>query len=144
VDKTILVCTVITTVFGAVSLLPLFGIDLRIRGRSEMSAEVLSRSWHKRGARIWTSFGLCVLSATLSGGAFYYFFHPRIVVQVLEKPVDRIIEKTVPTECPVIKACRHHQAEPKSWANTTGGYHAKQFWRGEYTARNNGSEQSYR
>jgi hypothetical protein len=104
VEVTILVCTVISTVMGAVSLLPLFGFDLRIRGRSEMSADVLARSWHKKGARIWTSLGLCLLGTILSAGAIYYFSRPRIVEKITEKPVDRVIEKTVKAECPTVQS----------------------------------------
>jgi hypothetical protein len=102
VELTILICTLICTLTSIVGLLPQFGIDLRWRGRSEVSGELTTSSRNVRDRRRWLAFGLTVLSVCLSAGAFYYFHRPRLVTveKIVEKPVDRIVEKTVQQDCP--------------------------------------------
>lgn len=99
-EVTMLVCTLVMTATSLVAVLPLLGVDLRIRGRSAQSAEVSGfPPGRKRLARVWIALALCILSACMSAFAAYYFFRPRIVEKVIEKPVEKIIEKLVPQEC---------------------------------------------
>jgi hypothetical protein len=65
-----------------------------------VSADVVSRSWTQKGKLRWVALIVAVLSLCLSSGAFYYFFRPRTVEKVVEKPIDRIVEKNVPIPCP--------------------------------------------
>jgi hypothetical protein len=47
---------------------------------------------------------LVAASLAMSGYGAYRGYHPKIVI--IEKPVDRIVEKTVPADCPKTKPFR--------------------------------------
>jgi hypothetical protein len=95
----ILVCTVLGLLIAAIGLLPQLGFDLRIHGRSGTDPEA---SVAKPGGKPWIGVGLLVISLCLSGGAFYYFFRPRIQERTIEKPVEKIVERLIPQDCPKV------------------------------------------
>lgn len=61
------------------------------------AASMPSRKW-----KLVIMLGLVALSLGLTGYAFYRSLRPKIVEKIIEKPVDRIVEKEkiVPAECP--------------------------------------------
>jgi hypothetical protein len=90
-DITMLVCAVLGVLITAVGLLPQLGVDIRIWGRSATVKPL----------RVpWLSILILIVSTSLSAAAFYYFFRPRILEKIVEKPVDRIVEKSVLVPCP--------------------------------------------
>jgi hypothetical protein len=95
-DIAMLVFAALAAMAGVVAILPLFGFDLRIIGRP---AVPLDQTTPRTTKRAWLALVLVLVSLGLSTGAFYYFFHPRII----EKP-ERVVEKSVPTPCPEQKA----------------------------------------
>jgi hypothetical protein len=100
-DVEILVLTAIAAAGAVITALPPLGFDIRIRGRQAVPlAPVESR----RTRKAWLALVLAVLSLGLSAGAFYYFFHPRIVQKIVDGPVS--------TPCPEIPAKRSEN-EPK-------------------------------
>jgi hypothetical protein len=93
----ILVPAAVSAIAAVTAVLPSLGFDLRIIGRPNMPLEGMPAF---RARQAWIALGIAVISLGVSAGAFYYFFRPRIV----EKPVEKIIEKAVPTACPEQKA----------------------------------------
>jgi hypothetical protein len=93
-DAVLLICAVVGTVASILALLPVFGFDLRIRHRSDPSASVPPKT--RREKRLWVAVALAALSVALSGASFYRLERPRIVEKIVEKPVDRVIEKDCP------------------------------------------------
>jgi hypothetical protein len=95
----ILVLTAIGVAAGIVSALPPLGFDLRIVGRPKMPLEGIP---YFRARQAWVAISISLVSLAVSGMAFYYFFRPRVREKIVEKPVDRIVEKqvSVPVPCP--------------------------------------------
>lgn len=113
-DAIMLACAVIGAIAAILMLLPLlFGVDLRIRRRSDMSTEIASPE-RRREKRLWAAVVLAVLSVLLSAASFYRLQRPRIVEKIVEKPVDRIVEKLVPQECPQPKIAKNGKANKPS------------------------------
>jgi len=96
VEIALLTCAILTTIFGCLTVLPLIGVDLRILGRPAMSEA--STIGIRRGKRVWIALSFSIVSLCLSAAAVYYFARPRIVT--IEKPVEKVVEKLVPQECP--------------------------------------------
>jgi hypothetical protein len=115
-DIAILAFTVLGALFCGITVLPLLGLDIRIFGRSEMASEV--RVGKRGQKRPWLTIAVLVVDLFLSMGAFYYFFRPRIV----EKTVDRVIEKIIKTECPKTTPPSTRVSEPsrETEQNRTG------------------------
>jgi hypothetical protein len=117
-DITILICTLITTLVTVLLLLPALGYDIRIRGRSAMAAAVSAPTpGRRREKRVWLALGLSILSVSMSLFAAYHFFRARIVEQIVERPVDRVVEKEklVPIQCPkapIVGKVKTKPAEP--------------------------------
>jgi hypothetical protein len=101
-DAAILTCAVIGTIAAILMVLPLFGVDLRLRRRSELSAEISASPKGRREKRLWAAVVLTVASVVLSGASFYRLERPRVVQKIIEKPVDRIVEKVIPAKCPAV------------------------------------------
>lgn len=99
-DAAILACAVIGTIAAILMVLPLFGVDLRLRRRSDMSAEMSASPKGRREKRLWAAVALAIVSVVLSGASFYRLERPRTVQKIIEKPVDRMVEKLIPAECP--------------------------------------------
>ncbi len=91
---TILVCTLITAAAAILTLFPLFGVHLRTRRRSAELSTLPAGG--KDSPKAWLALGLAASSVCLSSFAAYHFFRPRIV----ERPVEKIVEKMVQQECP--------------------------------------------
>ena len=114
-DIAMLVFAAVAAVAGVVTVLPLFGFDLRIIGRPKVPLDQGSLRVTKRA---WLALVLVIVSLGLSTGAFYYFFHPRIV----EKPVEKTVESPCPEQktpavTPVpsakpLKGTEHVEANP--------------------------------
>lgn len=113
-DATILVCAVVGTIAAVITVLPLFGLDLRLRGRSDKSNEISAYPKNRREKRLWIAVALALVSVGLSCASFYRFERPRILERttekIVEKPVDRIVEKVVQAECPKSRT----KVKPKS------------------------------
>jgi len=77
--------------------------DLRIIGRPKVPLDTERPRITKRA---WLALALVLVSLGLSAGAFYYFFRPRIMEKIVEKPIERIVEKEklVPSECPKLSS----------------------------------------
>jgi hypothetical protein len=85
----------IAALANVVKTLPELGINIRIFGRTLVPLENTPRR-HKA----WGSIFVSLASLVLCAGAFYYFFHPRVVEKIVEKPIEKIVEKIVPAQCP--------------------------------------------
>src|SRR5216684_365299 len=97
----ILICALVTTVAAVVALAPVFGLDLRIWGRSTLPAEVSAiPADRKKPKGVRLALSLSILSVCMSAFAAYHFFNPRILEKIIEKPIDRVVEKQVPVPCP--------------------------------------------
>jgi hypothetical protein len=94
-DVAMLVFAAIAAIAGIIAVLPLFGFDLRLRGREPLPLEAVRP---KPGIKAWLALVLVLLSLGLSAGAFYYFLRPRTV--------EKIVEKQVPQLCPEQKEPR--------------------------------------
>jgi hypothetical protein len=90
-DIAMLVFAAIAAVSGVIAVLPLFGIDLRIIGRPKVP---LDQGALRGTKRAWLALVLVLVSLGLSAGAFYYFFHPRVVEKTVEKTVEK--PETIP------------------------------------------------
>jgi len=110
-DVAMLVFAAVAAIGAVLAVLPLLGFDLRIHGRQSVLLEQ-SKVRPKRG--IWFVLLLAVVSLGLSAASFYYFFHPRVIVKIIEKSVDRIVENNVPS----IKPC---PAKSKVTVHSTSG-----------------------
>jgi hypothetical protein len=99
-DITILACAVVGTGAALITILPLLGVDIRLFGRSDKFAEIATSPKGRREKRLWIAVALAVVSVALSGTSFYRFQRPRIVEKIVEKPLDRVVEKVIPAECP--------------------------------------------
>jgi hypothetical protein len=87
-DVAMLLFAAIAAIGAVIAVLPLFGFDLRIIGRPKKLTEVvLTRPMRKA----WVALVVALLSVGLSAGAFYYFFRPRLVQKIVEKPIDRTV-----------------------------------------------------
>jgi hypothetical protein len=95
-----LILAAIAAVAGVITALPPLGVDIGIFGRPHMPLEGIPH-FRARQARI--AIVVALISLGISAGAFYYFFRPRVVEKIIEKPVDRIVEKSVPAPCPPAK-----------------------------------------
>jgi hypothetical protein len=100
VDIFIVVTTLLMVLLAFVPALQALGIDVRLQKRSPLPPEALAFRNPSRKARV--ALGLSLLSACLSSFAAYHFFRPRLVEKTVEKPVDRIVEKMVPADCPKV------------------------------------------
>src|SRR4029077_5237559 len=92
-------CAMLGTIAAILTVLPLFGLDLRIRKRSNTSEEILASPKGRREKRLWVAVAVALLSVALSGASFYRLYRPRIVEKIIEKPVEKIVEKKVPQDC---------------------------------------------
>ena len=100
-DITILVCTLVMTAMSVLAILSLLGFNHQLRQRSsDTSAEISAALKNSREKRLWLAVILSALSVALSGASFYRFERPIIAEKVVEKPVDRVVEKIVQAECP--------------------------------------------
>jgi hypothetical protein len=88
---TILILTAIGVAAAIINAVPALGIDVRIFGRPNMPLEGIPTF---RTRQAWIALAIAVISLAVSGGAFYYFFRPRIT--------EKIVDKTLP--CPVQKS----------------------------------------
>ncbi len=100
-EQIILVCTLVGTVAAVISLLPLFGFDIRIFGRSDNRAEALLKTGDRREKRLWLALAIVVLSFGMSAGALYYFVRPRTIDKVVEK--DKAVAAQQPCPIPYTK-----------------------------------------
>jgi hypothetical protein len=94
-EVAMLVLTAIGVAAAIIAALPPLGIDVRIFGRPNMLLEGIP---YFRARQAWTAITIAIISLTVSAGAFYYFFHPRIVEKIVEKPVEKIIPQNCPTD----------------------------------------------
>ncbi len=88
-----LVLAAIGVAAAIIAALPPLGVDIRIFGRPNMPLEGIP---HFRARQAWIAIVVALISLGISMGAFYYFFRPRVVEKIVEKPVDKL----VPQECP--------------------------------------------
>jgi hypothetical protein len=94
-----LIFTALSAIFSFVLVLQILGFDLRIHGRSAVS-EASTTSRNKKEKEAWIALSFSIVSLCLSAAAVYYFARPRIVTA--EKPVEKIVEKLIPQECPKV------------------------------------------
>lgn len=90
-DIAMLVLAAIAAVTGALTVLPLLGIDIRIFGRTKVPS---AQGKPRIAKRVWLALTLAIVSLGLSAGAFYYFFRPRTFYKTVTE------EKRVPEPCP--------------------------------------------
>lgn len=76
-----------------IAALPPLGIDVRFFGRPNVPLEGIP---YFRARQAQRAIVVALISLGVSVGAFYYFFRPRVVEKFVEKPV----EKLVPAPCP--------------------------------------------
>jgi hypothetical protein len=89
----VLVLTAIGVAAAIIAALPPLGFDLRIIGRPKMPLEGIP---YFRARQAWIAIVIAAISLGVSVTAFYYFFRPRTVEKIGEKPV----EKPTPAPCP--------------------------------------------
>jgi len=80
-----------------VAILDYFGV--KPKQRSDGGKMSIGRRW-----KLVLMLSLVAASLALSGYGFYRSIHPLIVEKIVEKPVDRIVEKSVPMLCPEQKS----------------------------------------
>jgi hypothetical protein len=102
-----LVLTAVGVAAAIIAALPPLGVDIRIFGRPNMPLEGIP---YLRAQQAWIAIVVALISLAVSAGAFYYFFRPRVV----EKPVDRILEKIVPAQCPAEPPAKAKSAKPET------------------------------
>jgi hypothetical protein len=83
---------VFVLVASVLAILEYFGV--KPRQRSEGAKMSPSRKW-----KLAIMLTLVAASLSLSGYSFYRSRHPIVIEKIVEKPVDRIVEKLVPQEC---------------------------------------------
>jgi hypothetical protein len=113
VDIFVIVTTLVLITLSVVAVLPLLGFDIRIHGRSGVDAELSIPNPRKKP---WIALALVTVSACFSAGALYYFFRPRIHETVVERPVEKLIEKQAPIPCPKRAPEQSKRSAPKTQA----------------------------
>lgn len=116
-----LVLAAIGVLAAIIAALPPLGVDVRIFGRPHMPLEGVP---YFRARQAWIAMVVALISLSISAGAFYYFFHPRVRVEekIIEKPVDRIIEKPCPTPAivaPISPAQSNKRTKPAGSASVS-------------------------
>lgn len=110
-ELTILLCTLLTTALACLDTLRDFGV-ISVHGTSELAAEIPAGPPSRRSRKMrFSALGLSLLSVALSSFAAYHFFKPRVVEK--QVPVEKLVEKLVPEDCPQPKPVATHSVTSK-------------------------------
>lgn len=87
-----------------IAALPPLGIDVRFFGRPNVPLEGIP---YFRARQAQRAIVVALISLGVSVGAFYYFFRPRVVEKIVEKPVEKLVlapcpEPQVPSAKPIV------------------------------------------